>query len=66
MVCRAAKGKPGHHSLNNPQNLAWMQGLRLAKKKVFIQTPTFNAKTVVKEALECCQRGVEVELWVDW
>ncbi len=66
MVCRAAKGKPGHHSLNNPQNLAWIQAFRLAKRKVFIQTPTFNAKSVVKEAIECCKRGVEVELWVDW
>lgn len=39
--------------------------MKHAKQKVFIQTPTFNAKPVVAGVLEAVRRGITVILFVD-
>jgi len=65
MVNRAPHGTPGHGDVDVPQNAAWLAGFRLARKKIFIQTPTFNAEPVVKEILDACRRGVECTLYLD-
>lgn len=65
MVCRRPHGVPGHHDIANPQNAAWLAGCRYAKRKVFIQTPTFNARPLVRAVKQACRRGVEVILFVD-
>lgn len=65
MVCRRPHGVPGHHDLSNPQNAAWLAGCRYAKRKVFIQTPTFNARPLVRAVKHACRRGVEVILFLD-
>ncbi|KAF8573891.1 hypothetical protein K439DRAFT_1373981, partial [Ramaria rubella] len=65
MVNRAPHGTPGHSDIDVPQNAAWLAGFRLARKNIFIQTPTFNAVPAVKEILDACRRGVEVTIYVD-
>ncbi|KLT45387.1 hypothetical protein CC85DRAFT_306614 [Cutaneotrichosporon oleaginosum] len=65
MVCRRPHGVPGHHDISNPQNAAWLAGCRYAKRKVFIQTPTFNARPLVRAVKHACRRGVEVVLFLD-
>jgi phosphatidylserine/phosphatidylglycerophosphate/cardiolipin synthase-like enzyme len=65
MVCRRPHGVPGHHDISNPQNAAWLAGCRYAKRKVFIQTPTFNARPLVRAVKHACRRGVEVILFLD-
>lgn len=65
MACRRAHGMPGHQDIRNPQNAAWLAGCRYAKHKVFIQTPTFNARPLVRAVKQACRRGVEVTLFVD-
>ncbi len=65
MVCRRPHGVPGHHDISNPQNAAWLAGCRHAKRKVFIQTPTFNARPLVRAVKHACRRGVEVILFLD-
>ncbi|WVQ77830.1 hypothetical protein IAR50_007523 [Cryptococcus sp. DSM 104548] len=65
MCCRKPHGFPGHHDIRNPQNAAWLAGFRYAKKKVFIQTPTLNARPIVRAIKQACRRGVDVYLLVD-
>ncbi|WVN87683.1 uncharacterized protein L203_102871 [Cryptococcus depauperatus CBS 7841] len=65
MCCRKPHGFPGHHDIRNPQNAAWLAGFRYAKKKVFIQTPTLNARPIVRAVRQACQRGVDVILLLD-
>ncbi|KAF8515685.1 hypothetical protein BU17DRAFT_76795 [Hysterangium stoloniferum] len=65
MVNRPPHGTPGHRNVDVPQNAAWLAAFRLAKKTIFIQTPTFNAEPVVKEILDACRRGVECTIYVD-
>ncbi|ODN72803.1 hypothetical protein L202_08239 [Cryptococcus amylolentus CBS 6039] len=65
MCCRKPHGFPGHHDIRNPQNAAWLAGFRYAKKKVFIQTPTLNARPIVRAVKQACRRGVDVYLLVD-
>lgn len=65
MVCRRPHGMPGHQDIRNPQNAAWLAGCRYAKKKVFIQTPTLNARPIVRAVMAACRRGVEVHLLLD-
>jgi len=65
MVNRPPHGTPGHGDVNVPQNAAWLAAFGLAKKSIFIQTPTFNAEPVVKEILDACRRGVECTIYVD-
>lgn len=56
---------PGHQDIRVPQDAAWLAGFRYAERKVFIQTPTLNAKPVVRAIIDACTRGIEVELWLD-
>ena len=65
MVCRRPHGFPGHHDIRNPQNAAWLAGCRYAQRKVFIQTPTLNARPIVRAIKQACRRGVEVVLFLD-
>lgn len=51
--------------IRNPQNAAWLAGFRYAKKKVFVQTPTLNARPIVRAVKQACRRGVEVVLLLD-
>ncbi|GMK55205.1 hypothetical protein CspeluHIS016_0202610 [Cutaneotrichosporon spelunceum] len=46
-------------------NAAWLAGCRYAQHKVFIQTPTFNARPLVRAVKHACRRGVEVILFLD-
>ncbi|THG97953.1 hypothetical protein EW026_g4144 [Hermanssonia centrifuga] len=64
MVNRAPHGTPGHGDVDVPQNVAWLSGIQLAKKSVFIQTPDFNAEPVVAAILDACRRDVECTLYV--
>ncbi|ORX35632.1 hypothetical protein BD324DRAFT_630908 [Kockovaella imperatae] len=65
MCCRKPHGFPGHHDIRNPQNAAWLAGMRYAKKKIFIQSPTLNARPIVRGVKQACRRGVEVVLLLD-
>ncbi|KAK4686642.1 hypothetical protein P7C73_g3482, partial [Tremellales sp. Uapishka_1] len=65
MCCRKPHGFPGHHDIRNPQNAAWLAGFRYAKRKVFVQTPTLNARPIVRAIKQACRRGVEVILLLD-
>jgi phosphatidylserine/phosphatidylglycerophosphate/cardiolipin synthase-like enzyme len=56
---------PGHQDIRNPQNAAWLAGFRYAKKRVLIQTPTLNARPIVRAIKQTCRRGVEVVLLLD-
>jgi len=60
LVNRSPYGPPNHRSVANPQNAAWLAGLRYAEKSVFIQTPTLNAEPLVPAIREACERGVDV------
>ncbi|KAI0801970.1 hypothetical protein BC629DRAFT_1591626 [Irpex lacteus] len=64
LVNRAPHGTPGHGDVDVPQNVAWLSGIRLAQKSVFIQTPDFNAEPVVEAILDACRRDVECTLYV--
>ncbi|KAI1264247.1 phospholipase D/nuclease [Xylariaceae sp. FL1019] len=64
LVCRPPFGPPTHSSVVNPQNEAWLSGLRNAKRNVFIQTPTLNAKPLVPAIVEACERGVDVYCYI--
>ncbi|KAJ6259597.1 hypothetical protein Dda_5235 [Drechslerella dactyloides] len=55
---------PGHQSLRVPQNEAWIAGLRLAEKQVFIQTPDLNASDLVELIPQTVKRGVEVVIYL--
>lgn len=65
LVCRRPFGIPGHQDISNPQNAAWLAGMRYAKRKIFIQTPTLNARPLVRAVKQACRRGVEVILLLD-
>ncbi|WVF71175.1 hypothetical protein IAT40_005975 [Kwoniella sp. CBS 6097] len=65
MCCRKPHGFPGHHDIRNPQNAAWLAGFRYAKRKVFVQTPTLNARPIVRAVKQACRRGVDVVLLLD-
>lgn len=65
MVNRPPRGRPGHGDTIVPQDQAWLAGFKFARKNVFIQTPTFNAKPVVAAALEAVKRGILVEIYAD-
>lgn len=65
MCCRKPHGFPGHHDIRNPQNAAWLAGFRYAKRKVFVQTPTLNARPIVRAIKQACRRGVDVVLFLD-
>ncbi|KAK0721602.1 hypothetical protein B0T26DRAFT_673406 [Lasiosphaeria miniovina] len=64
LVNRAPYGPPTHKSVSNPQNAAWISGLRHAKKSVFIQSPTLNAEPVLPAIREACERGVDVYCYI--
>ncbi|EIW65928.1 hypothetical protein TREMEDRAFT_35660 [Tremella mesenterica DSM 1558] len=65
MCCRKPHGFPGHHDIRNPQNAAWLAGMRYAQKRIFIQSPTLNARPIVRGVKQACRRGVMVELLLD-
>ncbi|KAK4698639.1 hypothetical protein P7C70_g7636, partial [Phenoliferia sp. Uapishka_3] len=65
LVNRRPHGKPGHSDTNCPQDAAFLAAFRYATKKVFVQTPTFNAPPVVEAALEAVRRGIEVTIIAD-
>lgn len=60
IVNRKPHGLPGHNDIRVPQDAAWLGAFRFAKRSVFVQTPTFNAKPAVHAALQACRRGVHV------
>ncbi|ODQ51959.1 hypothetical protein SAICODRAFT_20276 [Saitoella complicata NRRL Y-17804] len=64
MVSRNPHGTPGHADIRNPQDAAWMAAMRYAKREIFIQTPTFNAKPAQRGVLEACRRGIKCTLWL--
>ncbi|KAI1326230.1 phospholipase D/nuclease [Xylariaceae sp. FL0255] len=64
LVCRPPYGAPTHNSVVNPQNAAWLSALRNAKKNVFIQTPTLNAKPLVPAIIDACERGIDVYCYI--
>jgi phosphatidylserine/phosphatidylglycerophosphate/cardiolipin synthase-like enzyme len=64
MVNRLPYGPPSHSSVDVPQNAAWLSALRNAKKNVFIQTPTLNAKPLLPAIREACERGIDVYCYV--
>ncbi|KAG1742307.1 uncharacterized protein EDB91DRAFT_1128571 [Suillus paluster] len=67
LVNRAPNGKPGNQNsaLHNAQDAAWLAGLKYAQRKVFIQSPTFNAAPVVDGILNAVRRGIECTLYID-
>lgn len=67
LVNRGPRGSPTNprQALHNTQDIAWLAGLKYAKKKVFIQSPTFNAPPVVEAVLKAARRGVECTLYID-
>ncbi|KAG5637636.1 hypothetical protein H0H81_003861 [Sphagnurus paluster] len=65
MVNRRPRGAIEYTDVNNPQDMAWLAGLHYAEKKVFIQTPTFNAAAVVEATLSAVRKGIEVILYVN-
>lgn len=67
LVNRAPNGRPGNpdSGLHNGQDAAWLAGLKYAQRKVFIQSPTFNAVPVVEGVLNAVRRGIECTLYLD-
>ncbi|GAA6034084.1 hypothetical protein JCM8097_000685 [Rhodosporidiobolus ruineniae] len=57
LVNRRPHGSPGHNDLRCPQDAAWLAALRYAEKNVFIQTPTLNARPLVRGIIEACSTG---------
>jgi phosphatidylserine/phosphatidylglycerophosphate/cardiolipin synthase-like enzyme len=64
LVNRPPYGPPNHRSVANPQNAAWLAGLRNAKESVFIQSPTLNAEPLLPAILKACERGVDVYCYI--
>ncbi|KAI0144306.1 IQ calmodulin-binding motif protein [Xylariaceae sp. FL1272] len=64
LVCRPPFGPPTHSSVVNPQNEAWLSALRNAKRNVFIQTPTLNARPLIPAIVAACERGVDVYCYI--
>ncbi|KAK4705417.1 hypothetical protein P7C70_g782, partial [Phenoliferia sp. Uapishka_3] len=71
LVNRGPHGSPGHQDVRVAQDAAWLAGFRYAAENVFIQTPTLNAKPIVRAIIEACTsggkdgRGLEVTLFLD-
>ncbi|KAJ9118674.1 hypothetical protein QFC22_003894 [Naganishia vaughanmartiniae] len=65
MTSRKPHGMPGHHDIRNPQNAAWLAACRYAKHKIWIQTPTLNARPIKRAVKQACRRGVNVTLFLD-
>ncbi|KAF9564436.1 IQ calmodulin-binding motif protein [Agrocybe pediades] len=65
MVNRRPRGAIEYTDINNPQDMAWLAAFEYAERKVFIQTPTFNAAAVVEATLAAVRRGIEVILYVN-
>ncbi|BGP16314.1 hypothetical protein JCM10213_006470 [Rhodosporidiobolus nylandii] len=57
LVNRRPHGFPGHGDIRCPQDAAWLAALRYAEKNVFIQTPTLNARPLVRGIIEACSKG---------
>ncbi|GAA6013836.1 hypothetical protein JCM10207_008208 [Rhodosporidiobolus poonsookiae] len=57
LVNRRPHGSPGHNDLRCPQDAAWLAALRYAENNVFIQTPTLNARPLVRGIIDACSRG---------
>jgi len=64
LVNRRPYGTPGHSDTWNPQDVSWLAGVKYAQKKVFIQTPDFNAKPMVEAILNAARRGIECTLYI--
>lgn len=64
LVNRRPYGTPAHNDWLTPQDVAWLAGVKHAQKKVFIQTPDFNAKPIVEAVLNAARRGVECVLYI--
>lgn len=64
LVNRPPYGPPNNKSVNNPQNAVWLSALRNARKNVFIQSPTLNAKPLIPAIVEACERGVDVFCYI--
>ncbi|KAG8961639.1 hypothetical protein FRC05_005843 [Tulasnella sp. 425] len=64
LVNRRPYGPPGHNDWLTPQDVAWLAGVKHAKKRVFVQTPDFNAKPIVEAVLDAARRGVECVLYI--
>ncbi|GAA5870874.1 hypothetical protein JCM1840_002715 [Sporobolomyces johnsonii] len=71
LVNRRPHGSPGHRDIRCPQDAAWLAALRYAEKNVFIQTPTLNARPIVRGIVEACSRGgkdgkgIQITLFLD-
>ncbi|KAG8214539.1 hypothetical protein J3R82DRAFT_9600 [Butyriboletus roseoflavus] len=67
LLNRAPYGNLGNpdSAILNAQDVAWLAGLKYAKKNVFIQSPTFNAAPVVEGVLNAVRRGIECTLYID-
>ncbi|RKP04403.1 hypothetical protein THASP1DRAFT_33835 [Thamnocephalis sphaerospora] len=48
--------------LDSAQNAAWLAAFQLAKQKIYIQTPNFNAVPAREALVESVKRGVRVDL----
>ncbi|RKP07455.1 hypothetical protein THASP1DRAFT_30722 [Thamnocephalis sphaerospora] len=48
--------------MDGTQNAAWLAALQLAKRKVYIQTPNFNAVAAREALVSTVKRGVKVDL----
>ncbi|KAG8941185.1 hypothetical protein FRC00_012487, partial [Tulasnella sp. 408] len=64
LVNRRPYGAPKHSDWLTPQDVAWLAGVKHAQKRVFIQTPDFNAKPIVEAVLDAARRGVECVLYI--
>ncbi|KAG8897302.1 hypothetical protein FRC01_011391, partial [Tulasnella sp. 417] len=64
LVNRRPYGSPNHSDWLTPQDVAWLAGVKHAQKRVFIQTPDFNAKPIVEAVLDAARRGVECVLYI--
>ncbi|KAJ4472653.1 hypothetical protein C8R41DRAFT_870396 [Lentinula lateritia] len=66
IASRAPLGTPTFsvpHAVRYPQNVAFLEAVRGAKERIFIQTPNLNAEPLLPELVGAVRRGVEVEVW---
>lgn len=49
LMNRKPRGSLDYTDTNNPQDAAWLGGMRWAQKSIFIQTPTFNCLFSISE-----------------
>lgn len=64
LVNRQPYNLPGHGDVVNPQNNAWLAGLKYAKRSVFIQSPVCNAAPILAGITDACRRGIKVTIFV--